>query len=52
MSAEDTHRDLIRTLELAWALEVGISWHDVSKEKEELNELYKKYGVGPYDSQE
>ena len=51
MSAEDTHRDLIRALELAWALEVGISWHDVSQEKEELKELYKKYGVGPYDEE-
>ena len=49
MSAEDTHLDLIRALTLAWELEVGISWHDVSNVKEELNALRFKYNVDPYD---
>ena len=48
MSEEETHRNLIRALELAWKLECGIGWYDVSKDKEELDELYKKYQVGPY----
>ena len=49
MSAEETWRDLVRALELAWDLECGISWYDVEGTKKELNRLRWKYLVDPYD---
>jgi len=52
MIAEETHRDLIRALELAWDLECGISWYDVTATKDELNELRRKYHVDPWDEDE
>lgn len=52
MSAEETHRDLIRALELASGLESGISWYDVADTKRELHELMAKYFVPPYEDGE
>lgn len=49
MSSEETHRDLIRALTLAFDLEAGISWYDVSDTKKELNALRYKYHIDPYD---
>ena len=49
MSCEEDYRNLIRVLELAWDLECGISWYDVSETKKELAHLRWKYKVEPYD---
>ena len=52
MSLEEEHyRDLVRALELAWDLECGISWYDVTDSKNELNELRRKYQVEPWDDE-
>lgn len=49
MSAEETHRDVVRALELAFDLEAGISWYDVTETKRELHALMAKYFVPPYE---
>ncbi len=49
MSAEETHRDLLRAQELAFDLEAGISWYDVTDTKRELHKLMAKYFVSPYE---
>jgi len=49
MSETETYHDLIRALELAWDLECGISWYDVTETKQELHQLMAKYFVEPFE---
>ena len=52
MSAEETHRDLIRALELAADLSAGVGWYDVEDTRKELNALRCKYHIKGYEMED